>query len=92
LQQFVASARTVDYKTMPIPPAQPNMPGVGASSPSTTVKGKTVTRAVLPETGIGTNIAIASVLLVLALALSKWVGFERPLRARWIRGLLRRLG
>jgi hypothetical protein len=92
LQQFLASPRTVDYKTMPIPPAQPNMPGIGASSPKTTVKGKTINRAVLPESGVGRNAAIASVLLVLALALSTWVGLERPVRARWIRGLLRRFG
>jgi len=92
LQQALADPRPVDYKTMPIPPAQPNMPGVGSSSPPTTVKGKIVNRAVLPESGVGSNFVIAGVLLVLALALSRWVGAASLVRARWVRWILRRSG
>jgi len=86
LQQFTASARTVDYKTMPVPPAQPNMPGVSGSSTTkkpTAVKGKTITRgAPLANTGVKTSFAIGSVLLALALLISRWVNRTSIRRAR----------
>ncbi|MGZ4128996.1 MAG: right-handed parallel beta-helix repeat-containing protein [Actinomycetota bacterium] len=72
LQQFVASPRTVDYKTMPKPPAQPNMPGV--SSGQTTVKGKTIQKAALPQTGVGTARLAAFGLLFAAVAVSLFIG------------------
>src|SRR5439155_23776021 len=57
LQQFLASPRTVDYKTMPVPPAQPNMPGVSGSTTRapTAVKGKTISRSPLANTGVKTS-------------------------------------
>jgi len=75
LQQFIASPRTVDYKTMPVPPAQPNMPGVSGSTTKapTAVKGKTMSRSPLANTGVKTSFAIGSVLLALALLLSRWI-------------------
>jgi hypothetical protein len=84
LQQFVASPRTVDYKTMPIPPAQPNMPGVsGSSVKHTAVKGKTVTRAPLANTGVKTSFAIGGMLLAMALLLSRWVDRSSIRRSRY---------
>ena len=84
LQQFIASPRTVDYKTMPVPPAQPNMPGVSGSTTKTptAVKGKTIARNVLANTGVKTSIAIASILLVTALLLSRWIDRASIRRAR----------
>jgi hypothetical protein len=86
LQQFTASPRTVDYKTMPVPPAQPNMPGVSSSSTTkkaTAVKGKTITRGgPLANTGVKTSFAIGSILLALALLISRWIDRASLRRAR----------
>lgn len=85
LQQFTASARTVDYKTMPVPPAQPNMPGVSAGSTTktpTAVKGKTISGKPLANTGVKTSFAIGIVLLALALLISRWIDRASVRRAR----------
>jgi hypothetical protein len=85
LQQFVGSSRSVDYKTMPVPPAQPNMPGVSAGSTKspTAVKGKTIEHGrPLANTGVKTSFAIGSVLLALALLISRWVDRTSIRRAR----------
>jgi hypothetical protein len=86
LQQFIASPRTVSYKTMPVPPAQPNMPGVSGSATTkrpTAVKGKTITHgAPLANTGVKTSFAIGSILLALALLISRWVDRANIRRAR----------
>ena len=86
LQQFVGNSRSVSYKTMPVPPAQPNMPGVSSSSTTkapTAVKGKTITRGrQLANTGVKTSFAIGSILLALALLISRWVDRTSIRRAR----------
>ena len=83
LQQFTASPRTVDYKTMPVPPAQPNMPGVTGTSTKapTAVKGKTISRP-LANTGVKTSFVLGSILLALALLISRWVDRTSIRRAR----------
>jgi hypothetical protein len=85
LQQFVSNSRTVSYKTMPVPPAQPNMPGVSGSTTTktpTAVKGKTITGRPLANTGVKTSFAIGSVLLLLALLVSRWIDRASIRRAR----------
>ena len=68
---------------MPIPPAQPNMPGVSSSSSKhTAVKGKTISRAPLANTGVKTSFAIGGMLLAVALLLSRWVDRASLRRAR----------
>jgi hypothetical protein len=79
LQQYVASPRTVDYKTMPIPPAQPNMPSTGSGSP--TVAGKRVSaNPVTAATGVGTPVVIAVLVLAAALLIAVWLGDDGKLR------------